>query len=142
MKPESVERDLLKVFDELNQQYFNNQIVAGIGWRRMRTRKKYITVGLCSIHERFIEINIILKDKRVPYWFLKYIVYHEMLHLVHGLGHSEPFLTEEKTYPDYERSAKFFEEDIVDVYDDWVIYFNETKRGTNGKDKGKNINNN
>ncbi len=114
-----IDRDLIKVFDKLNIKYFDKKLCAGIGWRKIKPGKNSTNVGLCNINERFIEISVILKDSRIPYWYVHYIVFHEMLHLVHGLGHSLKFVAHEKTYPDYLKSDKFHNERLHDIIDEW-----------------------
>ncbi len=138
-RPDSVERDLLKAFDEVNNTFFDGAVCAGIGWRKLRPRKKFINVGLCSINERFIEINEALKDKRIPYWFLKFIIYHEILHLFHGVGHSTQFKEQEKQHPDYQEAENFFENKLEDIVSDWHDWYEHQKETRNEKRKGKNI---
>jgi hypothetical protein len=77
--------DLLSLFNELNQRYFNGGCHALITWGRRTTRKnrearKAIKLGSYSSLERIIRIHPVLDRPWVPRYFVAYVVYHEMLH--------------------------------------------------------------
>lgn len=104
------ERDLIKIFDSLNKKYFDNKVVAGICWRAIRLGKDRVTLGSCSTDERVIRINSCLQDEKIPLWYLKYIVYHEMIHALQGPKedpHDEEFLEIERQYPHYNKAIEF-----------------------------------
>jgi predicted metal-dependent hydrolase len=50
----------------------------------------------------------------VPEWFVRYIVYHEMLHIKHPariingrrVHHTKAFLAEEQRFPDYDEAQE------------------------------------
>lgn len=77
--------DLLSIFNDLNQRYFNGSCHALITWGR-RTRRKNreprraIKLGSYSSLERLIRIHPVLDRAWVPRYFVAYVVYHEMLH--------------------------------------------------------------
>lgn len=77
--------DLLQIFNELNQRYFNGACHALITWGRRTTRKGHkprlaIKLGSYSSLERLIRIHPVLDRAWVPRYFVAYVVYHEMLH--------------------------------------------------------------
>ncbi|HVH48133.1 MAG TPA: hypothetical protein VM925_37625 [Labilithrix sp.] len=77
--------DLLSLFNDLNQRYFNGNCHALITWGRRTTRKnrearRAIKLGSYSSLERLIRIHPVLDRPWVPRYFVAYVVYHEMLH--------------------------------------------------------------
>lgn len=74
--------NLLDTYNTLNREYFNGNINTSITWgpvRRKRGAKKS-TLGSYSYANKLIRINPMLDSKRVPGYYLKFIIYHEMLH--------------------------------------------------------------
>ncbi|MBX3224520.1 MAG: hypothetical protein KF795_28660 [Labilithrix sp.] len=77
--------DLLSLFNDLNQRYFDGACHALITWGRRTTRKnrkprQAIKLGSYSSLERIIRIHPVLDRAWVPRYFVAYVVYHEMLH--------------------------------------------------------------
>jgi predicted SprT family Zn-dependent metalloprotease len=74
--------DLAEVFERLNGEYFQGRLACTITWgtrasrRRVRTR----TLGSYSAHTDMIRINPTLDSRRVPGYYVEYIVHHEMAH--------------------------------------------------------------
>ncbi|AKU95913.1 hypothetical protein AKJ09_02577 [Labilithrix luteola] len=81
--------DLLAIFSELNERYFDGGCHALITWGRKAGRKavegkatarKTIKLGSYAHLERLIRIHPVLDKPWVPRYFVEYVVYHEMLH--------------------------------------------------------------
>jgi hypothetical protein len=77
--------DLLSLFNDLNERYFDGSCHALITWGRRTTRKnreprRAIKLGSYSSLERLIRIHPVLDRTWVPRYFVAYVVYHEMLH--------------------------------------------------------------
>ncbi|MBA2269092.1 MAG: M48 family metallopeptidase [Chthoniobacterales bacterium] len=117
--------DLCAIFDELNATHFGGrlrgyQVVWG---RRRRTRpKEYFVFGTIQEEDRIIRINPSLDQPFVPLWFIKYILYHEMLHSVipDEIGpsgrrrvHTDEFYRREQQYPHYRRARRWEEENLA-----------------------------
>ncbi len=117
--------DLRAIFDELNATHFRGrlrgyQVVWG---RRRRTRpKEYFVFGTIQEEDRIIRINPSLDQPFVPLWFIKYILYHEMLHSVipDEIGpsgrrrvHTDEFYRREQQYPHYRRARRWEEENLA-----------------------------
>jgi predicted metal-dependent hydrolase len=107
--------DLQKVFDRLNAERFEGALDARITWgasSSVRARRS-IKMGSFAVEDRVIRIHPILDQADVPDYFVKWIVFHEMLHGKHDIlrkgerrvFHSQAFLDDERTYPDYARAA-------------------------------------
>ena len=62
-----------------------------------------------------IRINPALDQPFVPSWFVRYVLYHEMLHVKHPIrrarcglqSHSAEFWREEQQFRDYARARRF-----------------------------------
>lgn len=79
--------DLKRISDEVNHRYFNGRVSCRIGWgrsikRKRRRKLRSVRFGSWSRDSRIIRIHPILDDSRVPANFVRYIVFHEMLHTV------------------------------------------------------------
>lgn len=119
-------RDLLLIFDEINEEYFGGMVCAGIAFRHMACKGNETTWGACQEDERFIKVNMFLDDPEVPEWVLRYIVYHEMLHLFFpdyakrgDPDHPPRFRTIEKRHPDYQRFLAWDAEESAPILKKW-----------------------
>jgi hypothetical protein len=77
--------DLLGLFNDLNNRYFDGTCHALITWgtktkRRSQEPRKAIRLGSYSHLERVIRVHPILDRAWVPRYFVAFIIYHEMLH--------------------------------------------------------------
>src|SRR3954449_3063137 len=114
--------DLRAIFDQLNARHFRGRLRGyKVVWGRRRKRrpKEYFVFGTIQEEDRIIRINPRLDQPFVPAWFLRYILYHEMLHSVvpdevrsngQRCVHTEKFYQRERKFPRY-RSARRWEEE-------------------------------
>jgi hypothetical protein len=114
--------DLRQNFDRLNERYFGGKLRGyKVVWGRKRKRrpKEYFIFGTIQEEDRVIRINPLLDQPFVPPWFLRYILYHEMLHAVvpdetdangRRKVHTDKFYERERKFPRY-RSARRWEEE-------------------------------
>lgn len=106
--------DLLEMFHSINSGYFEGRVSASITWgvkgpRRVAARR---TLGSYCGDNDTIRINPMLDNKRIPRYFLEFIVYHEMLHAdigirtdgIRRLMHSKEFKRREKMFAHYDRA--------------------------------------
>lgn len=114
--------NLLEIFDNLNRKYFDGKCCAGIGWRNIRIGAKHQTLGVCELTERFIRINRVLSDIRVPLKVLEFTVYHEMVHLMVGVKHDDKFLEMERKFEHYDECVKFEQEVLPSILEEWRIH--------------------
>jgi len=107
--------DLGEVLDELNCRHFDGRVAAKISWGRMPScrRRRSIRFGSFSEEDNLIRIHPFLDAAFVPEYFVRYIVFHEMLHADLGVGkttsgrrrvHCAEFRRRERAYPDYARA--------------------------------------
>jgi hypothetical protein len=111
--------DLLALFQDVNDRYFDGGVNALITWgttkrggHRLNPRRT-IKLGSYSAVDRLIRVHPSLDRTWVPRYFVAYIVYHEMLHHVmpstRGDGrrnlHPPEFLARERSFRHFERAT-------------------------------------
>jgi len=117
--------DLRAIFDQLNARYFRSRLrnYRVLWGRRRRHRPKdHFVFGTIQEEDRVIRINPLLDQPFVPLWFLKYILYHEMLHSVvpdellpdgKRRVHTEEFNRREQKYRGYRRARRWEEDNLA-----------------------------
>jgi predicted metal-dependent hydrolase len=117
--------DLREIFDSLNARFFRGRLRSyKVVWGRRRKRrpKELFIFGTIQEEDRIIRINPRLDQPFVPLWFLKYVLYHEMLHSVvpNEIGpggrrrvHTEEFYRREREYPSYRRARRWEDENLA-----------------------------
>lgn len=109
--------NLREILDDLNNEYFGGRISASISWgkgdARRAVRKR--TLGSYWGHTDTVRINPVLDRRNVPRYFIRYIVYHEMLHSdlkeerKNGRRsvHTSEFRKKERLFKDYEKAVSW-----------------------------------
>jgi len=107
--------DLHKLFDELNETYFQGRLARPhIGWSTRSWRRQF---GCYDPGPNQILLNRRMDHPAVPACAVEYVLYHEMLHVKHPtrrsgcslLSHSPEFRTEEKRFAEFERARKILD---------------------------------
>jgi hypothetical protein len=124
LRHEGTHFDLRAMFDELNARYFGKRLRGyKVEWgrrRKHRPREQFI-FGTIQEEDRVIRINPALDQPFVPSWFLRYVLYHEMLHSVvpdemlsrnRRRIHTEEFNRRERQFPHYRRARRWEEENL------------------------------
>lgn len=103
--------DLREIFDSVNGEYFANSVVAPISWGAKRRRRsvRRRTLGSYNRLTGGISINALLDSPSVPAYYVRFVVYHEMLHAHLGserkstrrVWHSKAFREKERQFRDY-----------------------------------------
>ena len=84
--------------------------------RPCSSRRRSIRFGSYSAQENVIRIHPLLDQDFVPQYFIRYIVFHEMLHAFLGAHesssgrrrvHTREFRRRERAYPDYARAVEW-----------------------------------
>jgi len=109
--------NLREIFDDLNNEYFGGRITTSISWGKGNTRRAVSrrTLGSYCVHTGNIRINPVLDRRNVPRYFIKYVVYHEMLHSAlkeekkNGRRslHTSEFRKKEQLFKDYEKAVSW-----------------------------------
>ena len=113
---------LNKIFLRLNHEYFDGSINAQINWGRSREGRKYsVQLGKYDPQKKEIRLHPILGKDFVPFYYIEYVVYHEMLHAVLGIKrkskrrweyHSAEFKKREKEFLYYSEAVKWEKENL------------------------------
>ncbi|HLL53467.1 MAG TPA: hypothetical protein VK447_07980 [Myxococcaceae bacterium] len=111
LEPRGRHFDLRALFDRINDEHFQGNIQARIGWGRMpgKRRRKSIRLGVYDHQTREIRIHPALDRPDVPQYFVEFIVFHEMLHQLfpssgedgRRVHHPRAFRDREKAFPRY-----------------------------------------
>jgi hypothetical protein len=106
--------DLQALFDELNRAFFHGRCTAQIFWGRAHPglrRRRSVQLGCYVPADNIIRMHPCLDQAFVPTYFVRGVVFHEMLHEVFGIGrinsrrsvHPPEFIAVEHSHPDYAR---------------------------------------
>lgn len=102
--------DLDESFERINTNYFNGKLKKpNLSWNKRRTRSRF---GHHDDALNTIIISRTLDDKDIPLYLLDYVMYHEMLHIKHGIiyengrrmVHTSAFKKDEKNFTHWERA--------------------------------------
>ncbi len=115
--------DLKEVYENINQKYFQNSLDLSITWfkRPSYRRFNHMTFGSYDRSLKLIRVNGILDNSITPFYFIYFLVYHEMLHAVcpeevdiskRRRIHTKLFREKEKNFP-YYKQAKLWEKDFL-----------------------------
>jgi len=108
---------LREIFDALNSEYFQGSISASIGWGKGNSRRavRKRTLGSYCSAAKTIRINPVLDRRNIPHYFIRFVVYHEMLHSAvkeerknnRRAMHTPEFRRRERLYRDYEKAMRW-----------------------------------
>lgn len=110
--------DLAELARHLNATLLDERSRASVGWGRKVTTRQARQIRLGSydpIHNR-ITISQRLDRRDIPRYMVEYVLFHEMLHEVLGIGerpdgrrdiHGRMFRLMEQTFPHYEQARAF-----------------------------------
>jgi len=109
--------NLREIFASLNNEYFGGRITVTISWgkgKAQRTVKKRTLGSYCG-QTGAIRINPVLDKKNVPRYFIRYVVYHEMLHSIlrgerkngRKSVHPPAFRKRERLFKDYAKAVSW-----------------------------------
>ena len=120
--------DLKVICDSVNHEFFGGKVSCMIGWGRGRPRvkrgrrSKSIRYGSWDPTTGAIRMHPLLDDARVPPEFIRYIMFHEMLHIVvpeervngRHYDHSPQFRALERAFPNFQGMQRLAK-DLLDV---------------------------
>jgi hypothetical protein len=122
-KPRGQYYNLYDMFEALNKAYFSNSVLSAITWGnkcpRRAVRKRRL--GSYQRDRDIIRINPVLDSKKVPRYFVEFIVYHEMLHAALAVEygnarqrvHSLEFKRRERLFKNYALALQWEERKYV-----------------------------
>jgi SprT-like family protein len=125
LRQEGKHFDLGKIFDQVNKRYFRGRVrnyKVEWGRRRKNRPKDHFVFGTIQEEDRVIRIHPLLDQAFVPRWYLKYVLYHEMLHSVvpdkmlrsgRRQVHTEEFNKRERQFRNYHRARCWEERNLA-----------------------------
>ena len=117
--------DLRTIFEKLNARFFANRLRGyRVIWgkRRKKRPKSYFVFASIQEEDRLIRVHPLLDAPFVPYWFMEYVLFHEMLHATvpdefdqngRRRVHTEKFRRRERTFPFFGRARRWEEENLA-----------------------------
>lgn len=110
--------DLAAYAGELNRLYLNGRSSAAVSWGRRGARRgsRSIRFACYDASRNLIIMNRKLDSPAIPRYFVEFVLFHEMLHEVLGIGekadgrrdiHGRVFKLMETTFPDYDKALRF-----------------------------------
>lgn len=119
--------NLQRLYDELNREYFKGSLKLNITWfsQRKRINRSRLTFGLYQDPLKLIKVNRLLDSLSVPIYFLRFVIYHEMLHCAcpayideKGVQrmHGKPFKEKEKEFVEYKRALKWLRDNKTRLF--------------------------
>ena len=106
--------DLAPLFEEIDQEYFASELERPeLSWTRRKTRS---VLGRYDFDQGVIFISRSLDSPEVPEYVVRYVLFHEMLHVKHGTRVCG--LREVVHTPEFKREERQFE--CYDAANDWL----------------------
>lgn len=110
--------DLAAIAARVNSLYLQGRSRAPITWGREITRRRarVFRLGCFDPVSGIITISRRLDHRDIPVYMVEYVIFHEMLHEVLGIGerpdgrrsiHGRTFKMMEQTFPDYDKARAF-----------------------------------
>ncbi|MDN3505654.1 MAG: hypothetical protein P0S96_00280 [Simkaniaceae bacterium] len=112
--------NLQEIYNEVNEKYFDAKLSLRISWfgRGETVPKTRITFGSYNPNFKLIKVNRLLDKEHIPEYFVRFIVYHEMLHDAvppkrkkrgtHHIHHKE-FKAKEREFPEFSEVNAFIQ---------------------------------
>jgi hypothetical protein len=118
LKAQGRYHDLEELREYLNESFLENRSKAPVTWGRKATRNRTHTIrlGCYDPARNLITMNRRLDRSDIPRYMVEFVLYHEMLHEVLGIGerpdgkrdiHGKTFRMMEHTYPHFSKAKEF-----------------------------------
>ena len=112
--------DLGEIYNNLNSEYFSGNLDIYIAWSHKPNKRLMGTWKDTGLEKNLIRINRLLDTKKVPLYYINYLIYHEMLHevfkqrIVNGRvqRHPKEFKKLERNFPLYQKACKWQKENL------------------------------
>lgn len=114
--------DLHKLADDVNRDFFNGEMKVNITWSRGATEprngrsRRHIIFGSYDRRNALVRIHPALDSADVPEFFVKFVIFHEMLHHIldprpqpggRRCIHTAQFRERERRHPDYKQALEW-----------------------------------
>ena len=126
LRPRGDHHDLTELAEELYRTSFADDFAPPaerprITWgRRARSRSRgSLRLGSYDPEDHLVRLHVVLDRASVPAWFVRYVLFHEILHAAlppkpgpdgrRWIHHGPEFRSRERQYPDYRRAVEWEE---------------------------------
>lgn len=114
--------DLHKLAEDVSREFFNGEMKVNITWSRGATEprngrsRRHIIFGSYDRRHALVRIHPALDSVSVPEFFVKFVIYHEMLHHILDVRpqpggrrcvHTPQFRERERRHPDYKQALEW-----------------------------------
>lgn len=111
-------RNLVEAVERVSAKWFASVLHPHVGWgKRTKLRRKPVGIVCASyrVDDNAITVHPVFDDPRVPRWALDWVLFHEMLHMVHGPRHSNEFYAHEARHPHTKRVESWVHSHLFDI---------------------------
>lgn len=119
--------NLKKIYDDLNKEYFDNQLQLSITWfgKTRQMNRSRVTFGLYHDPLKLIKINRMLDSPSFPDYIVAFVIYHEMVHNVcpayidekgNSRVHTKEFKEMEAKFKYYHLADKWIKENQANFF--------------------------
>lgn len=108
--------DLKSLYDEINEKYFLGKLSLSITWygrKPLNSVRHSRTLGMYDSTHQLIKIHRLLDDERIPEYYIKFVIYHEILHYLYPPQISKSGRTEFHHRKFKQMEKKFVEYDLA-----------------------------
>ncbi|MBM3988927.1 MAG: M48 family metallopeptidase [Planctomycetes bacterium] len=127
LEPRGSHHDLAALAQGVIAQHFAQEELRAwpsVGWGRKNGSRSRRTLRLGSFDpvDRVVRLHPALDSADVPMWFVRYVLFHELLHAVldrperskgRRVIHGREFVARERAYPDFERALAWEREHVL-----------------------------
>jgi hypothetical protein len=129
-RPFRAHHDLERLAEELRRGGLLGDLLPSERWPRITWGTRRRTGARHSLHlgtydaaQRLVRLHPVLDQPAVPAFFVRYILFHELLHAAlpgrreggRTIHHGPEFRRRERAYPDYERARRWEAENIAEL---------------------------
>ncbi len=124
--PKGEFHDLERILLDLDRRFFAGKVGARITWSRERRRRRSIQLGAYVAEAHLIRVHPALDQAFVPEVYVAFVVFHELLHAVHGAEsppagrrrlHTAAFRRDEARFPGYGEAKAWEARHIHQLFD-------------------------
>lgn len=128
LRPKGETYDLVEISEELRASEFADDFGTEREWpaitwgaRSARRAKRSLRLGSYDVAQNLVRVHPVLDQPAVPRWFVRYILFHEILHAAmpprRGRGnrllhHPPEYRARERTLDDYDRARRWQEKHL------------------------------
>mgnify|MGYP006281745323 CR=1 FL=1 len=133
LRPKGAYYDLNEHAALINEVYFSSTLSYKIGWSRQKNPRRghpprSIVLGRCNRNDSTVALHLILDQEKVPVFFLRFVIYHEFLHLAipfrvspsgRKIIHGKDFRERERQYAQFSEAKRWEKDKLPRLIREW-----------------------